>query len=254
MVMSLKVFIFCVAACCLYGAVAARTLDQARAAPGGEGEKNQYKLPLFGGRCEVGIVGVDVSTRTSTKAFNCLRRNGKEFAIVRAFRSNGITDVNAPSTIASAWAGGFSRVDIYIFPCFNCGNPSSQVTRTENSRYRMIWIDVEQQAYWSNDKAANRRFFTEMLQTAQRYKPTGVYTSMYYWPEIMGYDFTGAAHVPLWYPRFDTDPSFSDFTSFGGWARPNIKQFDADKEMCGAVVDLNWQPGNNVQSERSVVH
>ena len=42
----------------------------------------------------------------------------------------GKTDVNAPSTIASAWAGGFSRVDVYIFPCFSCGNPSSQVTRT----------------------------------------------------------------------------------------------------------------------------
>ncbi|XP_062513430.1 probable GH family 25 lysozyme 2 [Corticium candelabrum] len=245
MVMNLSVFIFCAAAYCLCGTVTARTLDQARAAPGGEGEKNQYKLPLFV-RFQTGIFGVDVSTKTSTEAFSCLRRDGKEFAIVRAFRSIGKTDVNAPSTIASAWAGGFGRVDVYIFPCFSCGNPSSQVTRTvdwlRNSRYGMIWIDVEQKKYWSDNQAANRKFFTEMLQTAQRYKPTGVYTSMNYWTQIMGFDFTGAAHVPLWYPHFETAPSFSDFTSFGGWARPNIKQFDADNNVCGAVVDVNWHP------------
>lgn len=28
------------------------------------------------------------------------------------------------------------------------------------------------------------------------------------------------AQLPLWYPHYDNNPSFSDFQSFGGWTTP----------------------------------
>lgn len=48
--------------------------------------------------------------------------------------------------------------------------------------------------------------------------------------------------VPLWYAHYDKSQSFSDFTSFGGWSKPTIKQFEQferDVTVCGADVDKN---------------
>lgn len=28
--------------------------------------------------------------------------------------------------------------------------------------------------------------------------------------------------LPLWYPHYDNNPSFSDFQSFGGWSSPML--------------------------------
>ena len=39
------------------------------------------------------------------------------FAIIRAYQSNEQPDYNAPGSIAAAWAGGMSYVDVYMFPC-----------------------------------------------------------------------------------------------------------------------------------------
>jgi len=48
------------------------------------------------------------------------------------------------------------------------------------------------------------------------------------------------SQYPLWYAHYDNNPSFSDFYSFGGWSRPNIKQFQGDVNFCSAGVDLNY--------------
>jgi hypothetical protein len=42
--------------------------------------------------------------------------------------------------------------------------------------------------------------------------------------------------------HYDNSASFSDFTPFGGWTQPAIKQFVGDAVVCGAGVDKNWYP------------
>ena len=42
------------------------------------------------------------------------------------------------------------------------------------------------------------------------------------------------------YAHYDNNPSFSDFNPFGGWSKPSIKQYSADRSICGAGVDLNY--------------
>lgn len=64
--------------------------------------------------------GVDLSTSTSKSIFSCLKGNGYEFVIVRAYRSSGAPDSAAPLTIANARAAGFQDVDVYMFPCPKC--------------------------------------------------------------------------------------------------------------------------------------
>ena len=44
------------------------------------------------------------------------------------------------------------------------------------------------------------------------------------------------------YAHYDNSPSFSDFTAFGGWSTPAIKQYMGDKTSCGVGVDYNWYP------------
>jgi hypothetical protein len=42
--------------------------------------------------------------------------------------------------------------------------------------------------------------------------------------------------------HYDNNPSFSDFSPFGGWGQPAIKQFVGNAVVCGAGVDKNWYP------------
>lgn len=75
-------------------------------------------------------------------------QNGKSFAIVRVYQSNGKPDPNGniffvimlvrnifsgPYSINDAWSAGMSHVDGYIFPCYSCGNPAKQMDDTINS-------------------------------------------------------------------------------------------------------------------------
>jgi hypothetical protein len=52
--------------------------------------------------------GVDVSQATLPDAFKCLKGDGYDFAIIRAYESVGRPDSNAPHTIYNAWEGGAS--------------------------------------------------------------------------------------------------------------------------------------------------
>ena len=70
-----------------------------------------------------GARGVDMSTYVPVKRFQCLKKAGKTFAIVRVWQSTGTKDPNGVKTIRNAWAAGFSYVDGYIFPCYKCGRP-----------------------------------------------------------------------------------------------------------------------------------
>merc|ERR1712093_132686 len=170
--------------------------------------------------------GVDVSQETLPSAWTCLQQNGYSFGIVRAYLSTGQVDSVGPHTIYNAWAGGMSHVDVYMFPC---------------PQYGMFWFDIEGTQYW-NDVASNRAWLTEAVNQALSMGQTvGIYNSQYQWSSIMG-SWTGASRFPLWYAHYDNNPSFSDFSPFGGWNQPAIKQYVGNAVVCGAGVDKNFYP------------
>ena len=70
--------------------------------------------------------GVDLSTSTSSTAFICLKEDGYEFVIVRAYLSYGKPDSSAVSTIGNAHAAGFNLVDVYMFPCPKCSKSAKE--------------------------------------------------------------------------------------------------------------------------------
>lgn len=74
-------------------------------------------------------------------------------------------------------------------------------------------------------------------------KNPGIYASLYMWESILGSKgaCTKVGSQPLWYAHYDGNPSFSDFTPFGGWTKPTAKQYKGDTTLCGASVDLNYE-------------
>lgn len=68
---------------------------------------------------------------------------------------------------------------------------------------------------------------------------SGIYTSSSQWSPIAG-GSTALSKYPLWYPHYDSSPSFSDFKSFGGWTKPAIKQYVGDASFCSAGWDKNF--------------
>jgi len=193
------------------------------------------------------VNGVDLSSPVSSGDFDCLKRNGYSFAVVRAFMSNGAVDPNAAGTIHNAWAGGMDHVDAYMFPCPTCGNPAGQLRDTVDNlnnhgvKFGMLWLDIEGPQYWMG-VAANRDFFAGLVSEAKAAGVhLGVYTSESQWSPIMG-DYSAGSPYPLWYAHYDDQPNFGDFSPFGGWGHPAIKQYQGTSSVCGAGVDLNWYP------------
>jgi hypothetical protein len=115
--------------------------------------------------------------------------------------------------------------------------------------YGMAWIDVESNPSsgcgWGNDYDGNCAFLTEIVNAIKaRGKNPGIYASMYQWQTILGstYACPGLASQQLWYAHYDNNPSFSDFNPFGGWSKPNIKQYTGTTSFCGAGTDSDFYP------------
>ena len=96
-----------------------------------------------------------------------------------------------------------------------------------------------------SDHTTNCNFLTELVDRVKHHgKSVGIYASKYMWQGIMG-SFTACPALgseDLWYAHYDNNPSFSDFSSFGGWKTTHVKQFQGTSTLCGAGVDKNYKP------------
>ena len=196
--------------------------------------------------------GSDVSRAVTEEQWSCLRRNSSaSFAVVRAWRSTGTADPAAGPSIIAAHAAGVPHVDAYLFPCVSCGDPAGQVKgvvsdlAAKGADFGMLWLDIEDYK-WPADKEQNQQFVMGLVSAAKGLGVSaGVYTSHHSWSDIVGAEWANAsqAGLPLWYPHYDGNPSFSDFAPFGGWVRPAIKQYLGSVTTgCGPDVDLNYYP------------
>ena len=112
----------------------------------------------------------------------------------------------------------------------------------------MIWLDIETNpspgcSWASFDTYSNCMYVGELVQAIRNQgRAPGIYASYYMWQSIMGSAnaCTNLGDVPLWYAHYDGKDNFSDFVPFGGWTKPNMKQYVGDTTMCGAGVDLSF--------------
>jgi len=108
----------------------------------------------------------------------------------------------------------------------------------------MLWFDIEGASqYWSSDHQSNIDFFEAMKTEVNALGVhAGVYTSKSQWEPIFGTGYDGGSSFPIWYAHYDGEPTFADFSPFGGWSHPSIKQFSDQGNKCGTSYDINWYP------------
>jgi hypothetical protein len=198
-------------------------------------------------------IGGDIATSVTQSQFECAVNYGWRFVIVRSYHSYGAPDTNAPIALAAAKAAGIQYRDVYHFPCLTV-DPIQQVTDNVNavgqSNFGTLWFDIEVNPSpgcgWA-DPMTNCNFLQSMIQAGNSLGLTmGVYSSAYEWNIVMGNCSVGAeANLPLWYAHYDSTQSFNDFSVFGHWHQPAMKQYtdaDSSASLCGFVADGNWYP------------
>jgi len=190
-------------------------------------------------------LGLDISSLFAVETWECLRNDGYSFAIVRCFCSTGNPDVNCPQSVSNAWEAGFDNVDIYMFPCPQCGNAEAQVQSlynyASNIKYGLMWLDIEQADYWLGDEDSNRAFMDDLVSSSQSIFGSqfgGIYTNENGWTSIVG-DYDAYGNLPLWWAYWDDDPSFDNFSPFCGWTQPAMKQYHGDGVDCGVDIDMD---------------
>jgi GH25 family lysozyme M1 (1,4-beta-N-acetylmuramidase) len=207
-------------------------------------------LVLISFPCVRASLGVDVSQLFSESTYHCIKSGGHSFVIIRGFCSYGAPDHNAVQGLKNAKAAGLNT-DIYMFPCRG-KSAKTQVdemfSAIDKSLYGTVWIDVETNpssgCSWSgHDAASNCQFVTDLVNEIKaKGKSAGIYASKYMWQSIFGSATAchAVASQPLWYAHYDGSASFSDFSAFGGWTKPHMKQYQGDTTLCGAGVDKNF--------------
>jgi len=83
----------------------------------------------------------------------------------------------------------------------------------------------------------NCAYNTEWINALQAQgQVVGHYASQSQWESIMGAGCTSGAATQLWYPHYDDSQSFADFSGFGGWTAPVMKQFSDGPSACGVGI------------------
>jgi len=193
------------------------------------------------------ILGTDVATSVSASTWDCVKKAGFNFTIIRAWHSTGTADTAAPATVRAAKGAGM-ETDVYFFPCRGKAANSQMDEFTSFAKgmgFGKVWFDIETNPSsgcgWGSNTQSNCQYMADLIAGAKKGGfQVGIYSSATMWSTIMG-SCTSAKEEPLWYAHYDHNPSFSDFKAFGGWSTPTIKQFSDGPAVCGVDMDHNYK-------------
>ena len=123
--------------------------------------------------------------------------------------------------VARAHAAGIPNIDVYIFPDTSQSASSSMTTLINDLKNagvlttNMIWMDIENTAYWSSSCSDNQSWLSDAISTIQSMYSgcglstcVGIYSSSSQWSPIMCNTSEFSSHQ-LWYAHYDNNPSFS---------------------------------------------
>jgi hypothetical protein len=191
-----------------------------------------------------GETGGDLYLPSSTSTFQCLAGKGWDYVILNSYAGYGAVNPNINANLDAANAAGL-QTDIFHSPCAT-QDAVTQINADINNvgfgNFGTMWIGIEDNpsigCQWDSNLTANCQFLSDMISTAhQSAVIVGVYSSRYWWNSIVGSSCTAGndAVADLWYANWNGAKNFTDFTPFGGWTQPIMKQYSDSVDLCGVL-------------------
>eukprot|EP00981_Chlorochromonas_danica_P000459 scaffold96_cov167-Ochromonas_danica.AAC.66 len=186
--------------------------------------------------------GVDISDTLSYSTASCFVSSGLSFVIPRGYCSYGAVDSSVCTSLNNAANAGptcSKSADTQMSELVSYLNANCKSAWSGR-----VWLDIEGTQYWYSSTTTNQNWYKALVDSCSTYGVRcGVYSSYYQWSDIFGTTyFSYGSNLPLWYAHYDNNPSFSDFSSFGGWSSPHVKQYAGDTYQCSMGVDKNYAP------------
>jgi len=209
-------------------------------------------------------IGVDFSgggcDGSDSGDYTCLHSSGYDFAIIQTWQGGYGYTSHIADCVSWAWDAKFAHVDVYIFFCPQCsgnGDAASVVSTVFNNlknskvNYGMIWFDIEEcSGCWSSSSDNVNYIAAGVNEAVKLGAHAGIYSSVYEWGKVCG-GSTAFKDYPIWYANWDDAQSFSDWSDFGGWTKPAMKQY-TDHGAC-IDVDSDWYPSESFEKWRAEI-
>ncbi len=193
-------------------------------------------------------IGVETDSLVSLSNYGCLKSNGYTEAIIRAYQSVNRVDPNFSASAQNAQNAGLP-VDALITATWQTPATAAadvaQCIKDYQLTVQTTWLFTEAPGnYWGPNTNDNRTVLTNLVKACKAAGLTvGIYTSVSYWEQNFGADFTDHSTLPLLYGHYDALRNFNDFTPFGGWTSATRKAYNGDTSQCNTdVVSFTWRP------------
>uniref|UniRef100_A0AC34GVZ7 Uncharacterized protein n=1 Tax=Panagrolaimus sp. ES5 TaxID=591445 RepID=A0AC34GVZ7_9BILA len=192
--------------------------------------------------------GVDLSVAGSAADFHCFFQQGYGAALIQAYSpaNGGSVDPNLIQNLQNSMAAGLGG-EVYVTPTMS-KDGKTQFDEVFNAltslKVNTVWLQVTSPIKWSSNVQNNINLIQSFVDRALAVGvPPSIYTNWYDWQQITG-SYTGFSNLRLWYwnnfgSNIESAANFDDFSSFGGWTKPAVKQFASNQSLCGLIVNRN---------------
>merc|ERR1712054_330924 len=201
-------------------------------------------------------LGVDVTSveQLNSTSLSCLVQTNQVVGIA----IQGVNGIVVDTNLASA---GFTTVDVMMLPCPLCTiNATAQAQKflgylqSNSVKFSTVWIRVTTYQKWDSDTSTNLAFIQGLVEPFQAASVSvGIFSSASIWNSVTG-NSTALSSLPLWYAVLDNNPSFDNFSPFGGWTTPTRKKYRLSLQdtSCGvSSAGADYLGGNNPTTSTS---
>ncbi len=119
------------------------------------------------------------------------------------------------------------EVEAYVYMLLD-GDVDARVRRADalldGHEIGRLWIDAEDTTSGLTPTDVVAKLQTAINTAISLNHKTGIYTGSWWWKPYTN-NSKAFRFYPLWYAHYNDKATLDDYTPFGGWARPHMKQY-----------------------------
>ncbi|KYQ92485.1 hypothetical protein DLAC_06468 [Tieghemostelium lacteum] len=199
-------------------------------------------------------VSVEASNKMVSENWSCLSKLHSK-AFIHLLSKDGSLNQNFGEIFTLARESGFKDIDLVLNISTQCSQALvngkeliSEIGKAIGYNNVNLWISIQNNECWDTDKKSNLQFLQDFINQIGKSYIRGIQTDGKSYQSIIGGTNNDLSDLQLWYTQNSTQPVFSDFKNFNGWALPNVKKYLFAKQLCGIEVGLDYYLGSYVVS------